>query len=122
MGSWVNDIFDNDFLGTKRLKNCVSNPMSISDGYACGSVTEEYHNFGNDLFNTAINMKIIMTLIDSMSISTTDARKRQMEKKRVKNKKKSAIKESKNSINFKLIAVMLPAITNNAFFEICFLI
>jgi hypothetical protein len=114
LGSTTNYIFDNDFMGVNRLKNCIANPLIISEGYSCGSVTEEYHNFGSNLFTVAVNLKIMVTIIDSLKgIVKESGRFKGKDTSGIKDK---GIKNVKDSKPFKIIAMIIPAIASSSIY------
>ena len=47
------------WFGIPKFQNCIENPMSISNGYLCGNVTEELHLFGSKLVALGIQIKTI---------------------------------------------------------------
>ena len=56
----------------KRLATCVQAPLSVSNGYLCGSVPQEMNKMGVDAINFAIDLKVIMTTAQLLN----DMRKR----------------------------------------------
>lgn len=50
------------WFGIGKLQNCVENPMKISNGYVCGTVTEEVHLFGSKLVALGLQVKMISLL------------------------------------------------------------
>lgn len=56
----IND--GSDFLGAKRFSLCIRNSLKIINGYSCGSVPEEMHNFGQNLFEYAVYIKIMIVI------------------------------------------------------------
>jgi hypothetical protein len=50
---------EDGFLGIKEFLTCVKNPLSITEGYQCGNVTEETQGFGIKLLVTSIELKVI---------------------------------------------------------------
>lgn len=92
----INYLFDSDFMGSKRLKTCISHPMIIVDGYSCGSVVEEYHVFGDNLFNNAMSLKAILLVIDSSIIRTNINKK----KKDKNNSVSSSNKEGNKVVHY----------------------
>jgi len=53
------------WFGIAKLQNCVENPMTISNGYVCGTVTEEAHLFGSKLIALGIQVKMISLMASS---------------------------------------------------------
>lgn len=53
------------WFGIGKLQNCVENPMKISNGYVCGTVTEEVHLFGSKLVALGLQVKMISLLTSS---------------------------------------------------------
>lgn len=74
----IND--GSDFLGAKRFSLCIRNSLKIYNGYSCGSVPEEMHNFGQNLFEYALYIKI-MIVIYSEAYNLDDLRKKTFTKK-----------------------------------------
>lgn len=74
----IND--GSDFLGAKRFSLCIRNSLKIYNGYSCGSVPEEMHNFGQNLFEYATYIKI-MIVIYSEAANLSDFSKKSFSKK-----------------------------------------
>jgi hypothetical protein len=74
---WKDTVYQSDPFGATRMMACIKHPMRIHEGYACGSVTEEYHQFGDRLFNDMIRFKIMMGIINSVQIKKLDKKKKQ---------------------------------------------
>ncbi|MGI2134637.1 hypothetical protein [Shewanella baltica] len=55
-----------DLLGFKRLVTCGTNPLSISNGYSCGTVLQEYSSFGHGLLNVYAHALISKTVINGL--------------------------------------------------------
>ncbi len=73
----IND--GSDFLGAKRFSLCIRNSLKIHNGYSCGSVPEEMHNFGQNLFEYALYIKI-MIIIYSEAANLGDLSKKTFSK------------------------------------------
>ena len=49
-----------DFLGFARFSSCLQTPLLVKNGYSCGSVPSEMNLMGRNLFEYAIDVKIMM--------------------------------------------------------------
>ncbi len=80
----------NGIFGANRLVNCIQYPMTIHNGFNCGSVTQEYSNFGRTLLGSAIQYKAMRFILGSSSSKKTSGGN--FSKNKDKNIKSSVIK------------------------------
>lgn len=49
-------------FGIHKFVVCSTNPMSITEGFVCGNITEEMHDVGSKMFAFAIQLKLAKSL------------------------------------------------------------
>ncbi len=49
---------DDGWFGITKFVTCSNKPMSVTDGFVCGNVTEELHDMGVKMFTIAVEIKI----------------------------------------------------------------
>lgn len=63
-------------FGSARLVSCIQYPMTIHDGYNCGSVTEEYTAFGKGLLSTSVQYFALSTILKTLpDVGTINTKK-----------------------------------------------
>ena len=58
-------------FGIYKFVTCSSNPMSITNGFSCGNITEEMHSLGTNMLETAIELKVAATISQLFGFART---------------------------------------------------
>ena len=58
-------------FGITKFVTCADNPMSITNGFACGNITEEIHDMGAKMTTFAIELKLATTAGQLISFTKT---------------------------------------------------
>jgi len=107
-----------DFLGFVRFNTCLQYPLQIEKGYSCGSIPTEMHYMGRNLFEFAVDAKIMMhtyqAIYQTSNVMSRYAKEASIEdKKDSKNKgdnKKDVKGKSKSKLANKVISPLILAL------------
>jgi hypothetical protein len=66
--NFIDDDLEMDFFGARRMVTCIKSPLQIKDGISCGSVPEEYHNFGKNLIDFYVQTKLLITVASAFKV------------------------------------------------------
>lgn len=99
------------WFGIPKLQSCAEHPMQVSNGFVCGSVTEEVHIFGSKLIALGLQVKMASLLITQKSGA---AKKKYGE---ISNRTTGAVKNFSSYIDGPIAKIFIGAVMGSAFRE-----
>lgn len=99
------------WFGIPKFQNCIEHPMTISNGYLCGNVTEELHLFGSKLIALGIQIKTITLFMTN----NTNPNKKEKQKGSASKRSVAIAKASLNVLDFFAPKIIAGFLLNESF-------